>query len=147
MAHQDIKGANILIHKDGTVKLADFGCSAEIERTLGSGKLEKVTGTIPWMAPELWEDADGKKHNKRKSDIWSLGCTIVEMATGKTPWSQYNVENHFTLMLNISRTKDLPAFPETLSEELKDFISLCLKREPNERPQAAELLSHKFLAD
>ena len=144
--HKDIKGANILIHQDGTVKLADFGCSSEIERTLTSGKnpmQNGLQGSVPWMAPEVVKETG----YGRRSDIWSFGCTILEMATGKIPWSQLNLDNQVVLLMKIALSDEIPEIPDSLSEDLKGFILSCLKRNQDERPQAADLLSHKFLAE
>mmetsp|Transcript_36029 Transcript_36029/g.32403 ORF Transcript_36029/g.32403 Transcript_36029/m.32403 type:complete len:123 (+) Transcript_36029:1763-2131(+) len=81
--HKDIKGSNILVDADGTVKLADFGCSLEVERTLtilNSNKSDNpLKGSVPWMAPEVASETV----DARRSDIWSFGCTILEMATAK----------------------------------------------------------------
>lgn len=144
--HRDIKGSNILIHKDGTVKLADFGCSTQLGRTVtGAGDpiQRGLKGSVPWMAPETANETG----SGRRSDIWSFGCTVLEMATAQAPWSQYNCENPVTLMVKIALKDELPAIPDSLSEDLKDFIRVCLRRKPEERPQAKELLKHKFLAD
>lgn len=75
-------------------------------------------------------------------DIWSLGCTIIEMGTGRHPWHQYE---HVHAMFKIVNTKDMPEIPERLSKEGKDFLSLCLKRDPAQRPSATQLLRHPFV--
>ena len=141
--HKDIKGANILVNKDGMIKLSDFGCSVEIERTLstqtGHGD-HSLQGSIPWIAPEVVTRGE----YGRRSDIWSLGCTILEMASGKCPWSQYNLENPFLLIRKIGETDDLPEIPDHLSTELKNLIMKCLNRDSKQRPYAPELLEHKF---
>lgn len=93
------------------------------------------------MAPEVVKETGFG----RRSDIWSFGCTILEMATGKCPWSQYNFENQITLMMKIALSDETPAIPDSLSDELKDFIGLCLKRNRDDRPYACDLLKHKFL--
>ena len=146
MIHKDIKGANILVHKDGTVKLSDFGCSSNIEKTMHTDQNSMQTGlkgSVPWMAPEVVKETGFGI----RSDIWSFGCTILEMATGKLPWSQYSFDNQLTLMMKIALTEEAPEIPEFLSDDLKDFIGLCLKRNQDERPHAAELLNHRFLAE
>src|SRR5688572_15017008 len=83
--HKDIKGANILVSAEGTVKLGDFGCSRSIEKTLtapmGDNAENPLMGSLPWMAPEV----ASQSMTGRRSDIWSFGCTILEMATGKLP--------------------------------------------------------------
>lgn len=115
-----------------------------MERTLSTMRNQKqkgIQGSVPWMAPEVVKETG----YGRRSDIWSFGCTILEMATGKCPWSQYNFENEITLMMKIALTDEIPEIPETLSEDLKDFIRLCLRRNLDERPYAGDLLKHKFL--
>ncbi|KAF8023762.1 hypothetical protein BT93_F1069 [Corymbia citriodora subsp. variegata] len=73
-------------------------------------------------------------------DIWSLGCTIIEMLTGKPPWSEYE---RAAAMFKVIRSA--PPIPETLSAEGKDFLQCCFCRQPAERPSAAMLLEHAFL--
>lgn len=81
----------------------------------------------------------------RRADMWSFGCTLLEMATGKAPWHHCNFDNPVNAILQIGLNKDIPLVPTNLSEELQDLIRLCLKRDPEERPYAANLLEHKFL--
>lgn len=76
--HRDIKGANILTTKEGLVKLADFGVATKAQGlTEGS-----VVGTPYWMAPEVIELSGATT----ASDIWSLGCTVIELLDGKPPY-------------------------------------------------------------
>jgi len=82
IAHRDIKGLNILITKDGKIKIADFGVAVNInenQKTLSAG------GTPYWMAPET---ANGQDFISTKSDIWSLGCTVIELMTGNPPYAE-----------------------------------------------------------
>jgi len=76
--HRDIKGANILTNKDGSVKLADFGVSS---RVAGEGDTE-VVGSPYWMAPEVIEQAGAST----ASDVWSVGCVVVELMEGRPPY-------------------------------------------------------------
>lgn len=121
--HRDIKGANILVDKAGTVKLADFGASKKIEdlATVGSG-CKSIRGTPYWMAPEVIKQTG----HGRPADIWSVGCTVIEMATGKPPWSNYAAP--VAAMFQIASSKDPPPIPEHLSREAKDFLLLCFNR-------------------
>ncbi|NWS69815.1 M3K19 kinase, partial [Crotophaga sulcirostris] len=80
---RDIKGNNVMLMPNGTVKLIDFGCARRLARVSLSGTqsemLRSVHGTPYWMAPEVINESG----YGRKSDIWSVGCTVFEMATGK----------------------------------------------------------------
>lgn len=133
-----------MVAADGTVKLADFGCSTEIEKTLTNlNRDTNLTGSVPWMAPEVVSQTG----YGRRSDIWSFGCTILEMVTGKIPWSHLNVENPVTLLMKIALSDEIPQIPDNISDELKDFIRQCLQRDPTLRPHAKDLLNHPFLRD
>ncbi|CAM8900554.1 unnamed protein product [Rhodiola kirilowii] len=134
--HRDIKGANILVDPNGRVKLADFGMAKHIS---GQSCPLSFKGSPYWMAPEVIKNSSGCK---LAVDIWSLGCTVLEMATTKPPWSQYE---GVAAMFKIGNSKELPAIPDHLSEEGKDFIKQCLQRDPLHRPAAAQLLEHPFV--
>lgn len=134
--HRDIKGANILVDPSGRVKLADFGMAKHIT---GQSCPLSFKGSPYWMAPEVIKNPTGCN---LAVDIWSLGCTVLEMATGKPPWSQYE---GVAALFKIGNSKELPAIPENLSDEGKDFVRLCLQRNPLHRPTAAKLLEHPFV--
>ncbi|KAL3652707.1 hypothetical protein CASFOL_002388 [Castilleja foliolosa] len=134
--HRDIKGANILVDPNGRVRLADFGMAKHI-----SGKSCPLSfkGSPYWMAPEVIKNSSGCN---LAVDIWSLGCTVLEMATTKPPWSQYE---GVAAMFKVGNSKELPEIPNHLSDEGKDFVVKCLQRDPNRRPTAAQLLEHPFV--
>lgn len=134
--HRDIKGANILVDPHGRVKLADFGMAKHIS---GQSCPLSFKGSPYWMAPEVIKNSSGCN---LAVDIWSLGCTVLEMATSKPPWSQYE---GIAAMFKIGNSKDLPAIPDHLSDEGKDFVRQCLQRNPKNRPVAAQLLEHPFV--
>ncbi|CAA0830823.1 Mitogen-activated protein kinase kinase kinase YODA [Striga hermonthica] len=134
--HRDIKGANILVDPNGRVKLADFGMAKHIT---GQSCPLSFKGSPYWMAPEVIRNSNGCS---LAVDIWSLGCTVLEMATSKPPWSQYE---GVAAMFKIGNSKELPTIPDYLSEEGKEFVRLCLKRDPLHRPTAAQLLEHSFV--
>jgi len=135
--HRDIKGANVLVGIDRTVKLADFGCS---KCTSGTA-VHTLRGSIPWMAPEVMCNSG----YGRKADIWSLGCTLIEMLTARAPWGKF--DNCIAAMARIALSKDTPPIPEHLSTACANFVSLCTSRAPKERPDAEELLKHEFVTD
>ncbi|KAJ4712055.1 Kinase superfamily protein [Melia azedarach] len=134
--HRDIKGANILVDPSGRVKLADFGMAKHIT---GQSCPLSFKGSPYWMAPEVIKNSNGCN---LAVDIWSLGCTVLEMATTKPPWSQYE---GVAAMFKIGNSKELPAIPDHLSDEGKDFVRKCLQRNPLHRPTAAQLLEHPFV--
>ncbi|RDX98524.1 Mitogen-activated protein kinase kinase kinase 5, partial [Mucuna pruriens] len=135
--HRDIKGANLLVDSAGVVKLADFGMAKHLT---GFEANLSLRGSPYWMAPEAVVQKDNTPDLAFAIDIWSLGCTIIEMFTGKPPWSEYEgAAALFKVM------KETPPIPETLSSEGKDFLRCCFKRNPAERQTAAALLEHRFL--
>ena len=79
------------------------------------------------------------------ADIWSFGCTVLEMATGKPPWSQCSTQ--VQAIFKIASSSELPQIPESLSPEGTEFVLLCLQRDSAARPSAADLLKHPFVAD
>ena len=137
--HRDIKGANVLINNDGVCKLADFGSAKRLIRIEDRSQMFSLKGTTNWMAPEVMrQDAYG-----RFADIWSFGCLMVEMATGKPPW--YYKTNQIQIFMHVCTTDEAPQLPEELSPVCKDFILSCFKRNPSERLNAHRLLIHPFL--
>ncbi|GAA0167127.1 non-receptor serine/threonine protein kinase [Lithospermum erythrorhizon] len=138
--HRDIKGANLLVNASGVVKLADFGLAKHLT---GSVINLSLKGSPHWMAPEVLQAVLRKNANPDQAwavDIWSLGCTVIEMFTGKPPWSEFNGVQAMFSVINKN-----PPIPEMLSCEGKHFLKLCLQREPMNRPSAADLLDHPFL--
>ncbi|GAB2279683.1 hypothetical protein Dimus_014325 [Dionaea muscipula] len=138
--HRDIKGANLLVDLSGIVKLADFGMAKHLS---GQAADLSLKGSPYWMAPELMVAVMRKDNSSDLAfavDIWSLGCTVVEMFTGKPPWSE--CEGPAAMFKAI---KESPPIPEMLSSEGKDFLRLCFQRNPADRPSASTLLEHHFV--
>jgi serine/threonine protein kinase len=143
--HCDVKGQNLLVGSgpDGA-KLSDFGSA----KLLGVGDVKKqvnwIGGSPYWMAPEV---ARGERPSPG-SDVWSLGCTIIEMATGTHPWAELRLNTDVAgLLVRIGYDGILPKYPVNLSNNGKDFLDKCLKLNPIERWSCEKLLLHPFLAD
>jgi serine/threonine protein kinase len=118
--HRDIKGANILVDK-GLCKLSDFGGAKVIVDELDLNKQNSIKGTPNWIAPEAIQN----KGYTRYSDVWSIGCTVIEMATGEPPWAEF--KNQMSLFYHLMKIKEPPALPSHLSDLCKHFLSCCLK--------------------
>jgi len=139
VVHRDIKGANLLVDAAFNVKITDFGCSKQADAT----KSLTAVGSIPWMAPEVILQQDG---HGRKADMWSLGCTVLEMATAEAPWGAGAFDNMMCALRHIGMTNALPPIPASLPELCRDFVQVCVQRAAERRPTTTEALDHKFLA-
>ena len=129
MVHRDIKGGNILTTKEGEVKLADFGVATKLSE---KDNYNSLAGTAFWMAPEVIE----MNGYTSACDIWSLGCTLLELLTGHPPY--YNM-NSCTALLKIVQ-ESTPPIPENISKDLLDFLQKCFVKDPTKRASATELI-------
>ncbi|KAK6470345.1 mitogen-activated protein kinase kinase kinase 3 [Huso huso] len=135
IVHRDIKGANILRDSAGNVKLGDFGASKRLQTICMSGTgIRSVTGTPYWMSPEV---ISGEGYG-RKADVWSLGCTVVEMLTEKPPWAEFEA---MAAIFKIATQPTNPQLPSHISDHCRDFLKRIFV-EAKHRPSAEELLRH-----
>ncbi|KAF1799034.1 kinase-like domain-containing protein [Mucor lusitanicus] len=136
--HCDLKAANILITKTGGLKLTDFGVSLSLKMKDDENTGEPA-GTPNWMAPEVIKFAGASA----KSDIWSLGCTIVEMLTGKPPYAGIP---SFAALYRIVED-DEPPIPKNiaLSDEAREVLLACFRKNPEDRPSAFDLMKMKWM--
>jgi mitogen-activated protein kinase kinase kinase len=172
IVHRDIKPENVLLDHNGVIKYVDFGAAKIIARqgqTLMAPEAlpraagepghhannaavprqpqKTMTGTPMYMSPEVIR-GDGPATSKFSgaADIWSLGCVILEMATGRRPWS--TLDNEWAIMYNIAQGNP-PQLPgdDQLSDTGIDFLKKCFERDPAKRSSAAELLQHPWIVE
>ncbi|XP_023824720.1 LOW QUALITY PROTEIN: serine/threonine-protein kinase 10-like [Salvelinus sp. IW2-2015] len=140
--HRDLKAGNILLTLEGDIKLADFGVSAKNTKTLQ--RRDSFIGTPYWMAPEvvMCETMKDAPYDY-KADIWSLGITLIELAQIEPPHHELNP---MRVLLKIAKSEP-PTLeqPSKWSREFKDFLKKSLDKNPESRPDAAQLLEHPFV--
>jgi mitogen-activated protein kinase kinase kinase len=166
IVHRDIKPENILLDHNGVIKYVDFGAAKIIARqgqtivqpepgrhaNRNSGEQNgappraqqgTITGTPMYMSPEVIR-GEGAQRFSGAADIWSLGCVLLEMATGRRPWS--TLDNEWAIMYNIANGNP-PAMPteDQLSRVGIDFLRRCFERDPQRRSTAPELLQHPWI--
>ncbi|KAJ0121602.1 hypothetical protein J7T55_008768 [Diaporthe amygdali] len=150
IAHRDIKPENVLLDHNGIIKYVDFGAAKVIARQgrtlmqdMSATKPNKsMTGTPMYMSPEVIKGENPGHFGA--VDVWSLGCVILEMATGRRPWA--NLDNEWAIMYNIAQGNppQLPT-PDQLSPEGIDFLKRCFSRDSTKRATAVELLQHDWI--
>ncbi|CAL8095481.1 unnamed protein product [Orchesella dallaii] len=138
--HRDVKPSNILLDELGNVKLCDFGISG---RLVDSKAKTRQAGCTAYMAPERIEPPN--KHSPTydiRADVWSVGITMVELATGKFPYE--NCQTDFEVLTKILKN-DPPRLADSFTPEFRSFVEMCLKKNFQERPKYKQLLEHPFI--
>ncbi|CAD8178284.1 unnamed protein product [Paramecium pentaurelia] len=137
--HLDLKSSNILLDSSGDIKISDFGCSRHIKQNLCQSILQ---GSVPWMAPEVVR----QEQIDTPADIWSFGCVILEMLTGKHPWfEQLDFDNVASTLLAIAFNQESPKIPDNVSKELTNFLLMCFSQDPLQRATIQQLRQSAFL--
>ncbi|NXO80770.1 STK36 kinase, partial [Sitta europaea] len=133
--HRDIKPQNILLGKDGVVKLCDFGFARAM--SIHTMVLTSIKGTPLYMSPELVEE----RPYDHTADLWSVGCILYELFVGTPPFYTNNIFQLVSLII-----KDPVKWPMTMSPVFKSFLQGLLMKDPHQRLSWPELLSHPFIA-
>ncbi|KAJ1722138.1 ATP binding [Coemansia erecta] len=140
--HRDIKGGNVLIDQDGSVKISDFGISKRVDEVVAASKMDRrasLQGSVFWMAPEVVKDT---KYTV-KGDVWSLGCLVIEMITGTHPFPDLD---QMQALYSIGQ-RSRPKIPSDMSEAGQDFLEQALQVDLDKRPTATDLVGHRFVSD
>ncbi|KAJ2909414.1 ATP binding [Coemansia aciculifera] len=140
--HRDIKGGNVLIDQDGSVKISDFGISKRVDEVVAASKMDRrasLQGSVFWMAPEVVKDT---KYTV-KGDVWSLGCLVIEMMTGTHPFPDLD---QMQALYSIGQ-RGRPKIPDEMSADGQDFLERALQVDLDMRPTAMDLLPHAFVCD
>lgn len=139
--HRDVRGDNILISREGEIKVCDFGLSRDLKTTLG--KRGTCTGSPSWMAPEMIVGAlDDTEVYGSRADVWALGITAIELGDGKAPFADIHPTRAiFQIVRNPPPTLYRPA---NWTQQFNDFIAECLEKNHEHRPYLVELMEHPF---
>ncbi|XP_043192717.1 mitogen-activated protein kinase kinase kinase 1-like isoform X2 [Amphibalanus amphitrite] len=139
--HRDLKGANLLVDSSGvTLRIGDLGTAAELgaTATLKGEFSGQLRGTVAFMAPEVLRG----QHYGRSCDVWSVGCCVIEMATGRPPWDAHTCSNHFALLFMIANSPKPPEVPARLPDDLRELVSDCHRMDGEKRPATRALLDY-----
>ncbi|KAJ2711306.1 ATP binding [Coemansia sp. Cherry 401B] len=140
--HRDIKGGNVLIDQDGSVKISDFGISKRVDEVVAAAATKatrraSLQGSVFWMAPEVVKDT----HYTVKGDVWSLGCLVIEMLTGNHPFPDLD---QMQALYTIGQ-RGRPQIPTNVSQVALEFLDLTLQVDLDMRPTATDLIPHEFV--
>ncbi|XP_050297953.1 dual specificity mitogen-activated protein kinase kinase 4 isoform X2 [Anthonomus grandis grandis] len=139
--HRDVKPSNILLDKGGNIKLCDFGISGQLVDSIAK---TKDAGCRPYMAPERIDPQTAKGYDVR-SDVWSLGITLMEVATGHFPYTRWSsVFDQLHEVVNGDPPR-LSANANMFTSEFVDFVHTCLIKQENLRPKYNKLLQDPFI--
>lgn len=144
--HRDIKPSNLLLSRAGVMKITDFGVSGELEDDLQQKDKITFVGTMYYMSPER---VRGERY-RYDSDMWSLGLTLFESASGRYPYAEQGCMRQLSFWELMKRIveQEAPKLPcdGLYAAELQDFVNQVLQKEPRNRPSAAMMKTHAWLS-
>uniref|UniRef100_A0A023F424 mitogen-activated protein kinase kinase n=1 Tax=Triatoma infestans TaxID=30076 RepID=A0A023F424_TRIIF len=142
--HRDVKPSNILLDRGGNIKLCDFGISGQLVDSIAK---TRDAGCRPYMAPERIDPQRGKSGYDVRSDVWSLGITLMEVATGKFPYPKWkSVFDQLYQVVNGNPPTLRHNYQQfEFSQDFISFVDTCLIKEENQRPKYNKLLVHPFI--
>ncbi|XP_029456089.1 dual specificity mitogen-activated protein kinase kinase 4 isoform X2 [Rhinatrema bivittatum] len=141
--HRDIKPSNILLDRNGNIKLCDFGISGQLVDSIAK---TRDAGCRPYMAPERIDPSASRQGYDVRSDVWSLGITLYELATGRFPYPKWNsVFDQLTQVVKGDPPQLNNSEEREFSPSFINFVNLCLTKDESKRPKYKELLKHPFI--
>ncbi|KAL7372226.1 hypothetical protein ABVT39_012368 [Epinephelus coioides] len=141
--HRDIKPSNILMDRKGNIKLCDFGISGQLVDSIAK---TRDAGCRPYMAPERIDPSASRQGYDVRSDVWSLGITLYELATGRFPYPKWNsVFDQLTQVVKGEPPQLSNSEERQFSPKFINFVNLCLTKDESKRPKYKELLKHPFI--
>lgn len=145
IVHRDIKPSNLLVNRKMEVKIADFGVSKIMCRSLDA--CNSYVGTCAYMSPERFDpDTYGVNYDGYAGDIWSLGLTLLELYVGHFPFLPLGQRPDWATLMCAICFGEPPSSPEGTSEDFRSFIECCLQKESDKRWSVSQLLSHPFVS-
>ncbi|XP_027897165.1 dual specificity mitogen-activated protein kinase kinase 4a isoform X1 [Xiphophorus couchianus] len=141
--HRDIKPSNILLDRNGNIKLCDFGISGQLVDSIAK---TRDAGCRPYMAPERIDPSASRQGYDVRSDVWSLGITLYELATGRFPYPKWNsVFDQLTQVVRGDPPQLSNSDERRFSPKFISFVNVCLTKDESKRPKYRELLRDPFI--
>lgn len=139
--HRDVKPSNILVSRDGRIKMCDFGISGYLQDSVAK---TVDAGCKPYMAPERIDIKGDPSNYDVRSDVWSLGISLVELGTANFPYETWGTP--FDQLKQVVNDAP-PSLPTGFSDEIRDFVCRCLQKVYKKRPSYTDLLEHPFISE
>lgn len=144
LVHRDLKTLNLLLDRDFTIKVCDFGLSRYTQgEQCDDATLQKLRGTYAYTAPEMYYS----KNYTAKADVYSIGVILWELVVRLVknkhckPYSEYNdIKYDYQIIFQVAHNQRRPTIPPECPSKVKQIIEKCWSQDPEERPTAAELL-------